>query len=144
MQDRPLILCADDDPTILAVLRNILEGARYQVVTAENGIEALNLARTSSVDLAILDVNMPGKSGIEVLADLKAHDAGIDIIMVSSVENIGITLQAMGKGALDYIVKPIDAHQLLASVKQALDMKRVTEAAAIQPQDDKWVRGPNR
>ena len=100
MQDRPLILCADDDPTILAVLRNILEGARYQVVTAENGIKALNLARTSSVDLAILDVNMPGKSGIEVLAELKAHDAGIDIIMVSSVENIGITLQAMGQGAL--------------------------------------------
>ncbi len=80
MQDRPLILCADDDPTILGILRYILEGTGYRVVTAENGVEALNVARTKSIDLALLDIRMPGSSGIEVLEELKALDAGVYVI----------------------------------------------------------------
>ena len=143
MQDKPLILCADDDPTILGVLTHILEGAGYQVVTAESGIEALNLARTKSIDLALLDIKMPGRSGIEVLEELKTHDADVYAIMVSSVEDISITLDAMGKGAHDYIGKPIDARQLLTSVKQALELKRVTLWEATQPQPEKWMRRPN-
>ena len=143
MQDKPLILCADDDPTILGVLRYLLEGAGYQVVTAEDGVEALNVARTKSIDLALLDIRMPGKSGIEVLDELRAHDPDFYVIMVSSVEDISITLEAMGKGAHDYIGKPIDARQLLASVKQALELKRVTLWAATQPQPEKSVRRPS-
>ena len=123
MQDKPVILCADDDSIILGILRYILEGAGYRVVTAENGVEALDVARTKSVDLAILDIRMPGMSGIEVLKALRARDPDFYVIMVSSVENISITLDAMGQGALDYIVKPIDVFHLLVSVKKALELK---------------------
>ena len=73
MQVKPLILCADDDPDILEDLRYILEGAGYQVITAKDGVEAIDVARTRSIDLAVLDIRMPGSSGIEVLEELKAN-----------------------------------------------------------------------
>ena len=142
MQERPTILCADDDPTILAVSRYILEASGYLVITAEDGAEAVDLARSKSIDLALLDIKMPGMSGIEVLEVLKADDADFYAIMVTSVEDIGITLDAMGKGACDYIGKPIDARQLLSSVKQALELRRVNQAGAAQPQSEKWARRP--
>jgi DNA-binding NtrC family response regulator len=125
-------------------LRHLLEGAGNQVVTAENGGDALNLARTKSVDLALLDIRVPEMSGIEVLEELKAHDANVYVIMVSSVEDISTTLEAMGKGAHDYIGKPINARQLLTSVEQALELKRVTQLEASQLQSEKWVRRANR
>ena len=142
MLDRPTILCADDDPTILEVLRYILEASGYLVVTEEDGVEALNAARTKSIDLALLDIQMPGKTGIEVLEELKADDPNSHTIMVSSVEDIGSTLDAMGKGAYDYIGKPIETRQLLSSVKQALEIRRVNQWGAITPQSEKWVRRP--
>jgi DNA-binding NtrC family response regulator len=139
-----LILCADDDPTVLEVLRYILEGTGYQVVTADDGVEAVTLARTKSIDLALLDIKMPGRSDLEVLEELKADDPDFYAIMVSGVEDIDITMEAMGKGAHDYIGKPIDARQLLASVKQALELKRVALWESTHPQDEKWARRPGR
>ena len=83
---------------------------------------------------------MPGRSGIAVLEELKALDADVYVIMVSSVEDISITFDAMGKGAHDYIGKPIDPPRLLASVKQALELKRVTLWEGTHPQPTGWVR----
>ena len=119
MQERPTILGADDDPSILEVLRYILEASGYLAITAEDGIEAVDLVRTKSVDLALLDIKMPGMSGIQVLEALKADNADFYAIMVTSVEDISITLDAMGKGAHDYIGKTIDTRQLLSSVKKS-------------------------
>lgn len=126
MQDRAVILCVDDDPKMLNLLKYILEGTGHQVLTTTDGGQALDLAQSGGIDLVLLDVGMPAKSGIEVLEGLKACDGDIHIIMVSGVDDLKTTLDAVGKGAHDYVCKPINANQLLSRVKQALELRRVT------------------
>jgi len=120
------ILVADDEPSYLGLIKLCLERSGYLVVTAKDGFEAIVKARSVLPALVILDVMMPGMSGLEacriIKEDKATHD--IPIIFLSARSEIDLKVYALGQGANDYISKPFTPKELLARVHVALRLKR--------------------
>jgi CheY-like chemotaxis protein len=124
MPDR--ILIVDDEPDILNLVKMILEGERYQVVVASNGEEALQKAETEMPDLILLDLVMPGKSGLEVCRILKsqAKTKIIPVIMFTALGRDVDMKLAIESGADGFFIKPCTSERLFAEVKQCLKKVR--------------------
>jgi two-component system KDP operon response regulator KdpE len=113
------ILVVDDEPQIRRVLLTILTSQGYSVVEARSGDEALEKIRSEHLDLILLDVNMPGRSGIETCKEIReAGDTPVIILTVRNAERDKV--QALDAGANDYIVKPFGAEELLARIRATL------------------------
>lgn len=113
------ILVVDDDPKITSLLRIILERAGYRVREENKSFAAVTAAREFQPRLAILDVDMPGKDGGAVAADLAAEPAtkGVQVIFLSSL----VTEREAGmRGSYRYLSKPVDAHLLVSAVRHRL------------------------
>lgn len=114
------ILIIDDERSIRNSLKEILEFENYSVETAENGNLGLKALETSNYDLVFCDIKMPEMDGIEVLQEIvKCSD--VPVIMISGHGNIDIAVDAIKKGAYDFIEKPLDLNRILITVKNALD-----------------------
>jgi len=120
------ILVADDEPSYRGLIKLCLERSGYLVVTAEDGFEAIVEARRVLPALVILDVMMPGMSGLEACRIIKEDKAtyGIPIIFLSARSEIDLKVNALSQGANDYISKPFMPKELLARVHVALRLKR--------------------
>lgn len=119
----PHILLVDDDRLILATLGNGLRRAGYSVSEANSGEEALRLAEERKPDLALLDMRMPGMSGLEVAAQFrKTH--GTPFLFLSAYGDEDVVDQAAQLGALGYLVKPLDVPQVIPSLEAALARAR--------------------
>lgn len=118
------ILIVDDEPEILILLTSRLEANNYDVFTAKDGESCLKTAALEKPDLIILDLLMPGMSGIEVCKRLKADEntRKIPIIILTAA---GTQMQSIGleKGAAYFLIKPVDSDQLLSKIKSALKVK---------------------
>ncbi|QEM67957.1 sigma-54-dependent Fis family transcriptional regulator [Geobacter sp. FeAm09] len=117
------ILVVDDEKDIRISLTGILEDEGYQVLTAENGVEALECAQQELPDLVLLDIWMPGMDGLETLERLKTHFPQITVIMISGHGTIETAVRATKLGAFDFIEKPLSLDKVLISVVNALHMK---------------------
>ena len=120
MTDAPLVLCADDDRDILALLALRLERAGYRVAQAIDGEQALSLARELRPDVVVLDVMMPRLSGTEVLAALRADGAtaGLRVVLLSARAQEADVERGLEAGADAYLAKPFQAPELLEVVAQ--------------------------
>jgi two-component system, sensor histidine kinase and response regulator len=128
------LLIVDDEDTVRTSLRVVFKDD-YNVVMANDGPTAIHLARTTRVDVAILDVKMVGMSGIEVLQRLKFVDPSIEVVMLTAFETTDLMRQALRLRACDYITKPFDVATMRASVASA--MQRRTLASEIHSDADK-------
>jgi response regulator NasT len=117
------ILLVDDDRLVLATLEKGLENAGYLVTTAESGDQALQQAAEKPFDLAILDICMPGQSGIETARILRER-FDIPGLFLSAYNEEDTVQQAVMGGGLGYVVKPVDAPQLIPAVESALARAR--------------------
>ena len=125
------ILVADDNPDNLRLLTTRLNSEGYTFLTANDGQEALDKAWETVPDLLLLDVNMPGKGGFEVLQEIRANSRTrhIQVLMVTAVRTQPHHIRAgFNLGADDYIVKPIDWHELNARIRTKLRVKRAEDA----------------
>ncbi len=122
---KPLILCIDDEPDILFLIRRFLEPNGYEVATAANGQQALQSAAQRKPDLVLTDMKMPGMTGTEIMKALHAMKADIPIIMVTGTGDVETAVQALRLGAYDYIPKPFHAEELLNAVHRALERQRL-------------------
>ena len=114
------ILVIDDEKSIRNTLRDILEYESYKVDTAETGIEGLKLVNAVKYDVILCDIKMPNMDGIEVLEHImKITDT--PVIMISGHGTIETAVEAIKKGAYDYIAKPLDLNRLLITIRNALD-----------------------
>jgi DNA-binding response OmpR family regulator len=122
MTDAPLVLCADDDEDILSLVSLRLQRAGFEVVTAADGDEAVEIARTRQPALAVLDVMMPKRTGYEVLAELRGDPAlrGMKVILLSARVQEGDVARGMDAGADAYLAKPFKAQDLVAKVQELL------------------------
>ena len=114
------ILVVDDERSIRNTLRDILEYEGYKVDDAENGIEGLKLVNSKKYDLILLDIKMAGMDGIETLEHImKVSDT--PVVMISGHGTIETAVEAIKKGAYDYIAKPLDLNRLLVTIRNAVD-----------------------
>jgi DNA-binding NtrC family response regulator len=120
------VLVVDDEDGVRAAVRAILEDTPCKVLEARNGSEALELLRSQDVDLVMLDQRMPGEPGIDVLPRLKAADPTTIVVIATAVRDVRMAVEALKRGAWDYLTKPFDVDDILLLVQRALD-KRALE-----------------
>jgi putative two-component system response regulator len=130
---RPLILAVDDEASNLQLLRQILQ-EQYRLLFAKDGARALELAHQEKPDLILLDVMMPGMSGYEVCAALKAHPAtaSTPVIFVTALTDPDDEVEGFEAGAVDYITKPVSPPIVRARVKTHLSLVRMEELRATR------------
>jgi two-component system alkaline phosphatase synthesis response regulator PhoP len=126
------VLIADDEPDILEIIQYNLQNEGYEVYTAKNGNEALDLAKRHNPDLIILDIMMPGKNGIEVCNLLRLQPAFKDtlIIFLTALSDEGTEVKGLESGADDYIAKPVSPKVLVSKVN-ALFRRLIKEDTGI-------------
>ncbi|HPK00805.1 MAG TPA: sigma-54 dependent transcriptional regulator [Candidatus Hydrogenedentes bacterium] len=129
------ILAIDDERSVRTSYDAILAGF-YRVIHAEDGASALRLLETSHVDLAILDLMMPGLSGMDVLEQFEARGWDFPVIVVTAHKSVGMAVNAMKHGAFDYILKPFDVDEILLTVERALTQHRHTQALTVLREAD--------
>ncbi len=125
----PTLLIVDDEEGPRHSLRMVFR-QDFNVHTVDNGDKALEFARTHPVQIAILDIRMAGKSGIDVLRGLKAIDSHIEVIMLTAYETIETARQALRLGACDYLSKPFDLSTIREAVTRALHLRRISETVS--------------
>ena len=118
MTGRPLVLCADDDEDILSLVALQLERAGFRVLKATDGESAIELARRSRPAVAVLDVMMPRRSGVEVLAELRSDPAlrETKVVLLSARVQESDVERGLDAGADAYLAKPFRAQELVATV----------------------------
>jgi DNA-binding response OmpR family regulator len=119
------LLWVDDEIDLLRPHILFLQSRGYKVYTATNGDDALSQLKTVTVDLVFLDENMPGKSGIELVAPLKQLLPGVPLIMITKSEEENIMDEAIGSKIDDYLIKPVNPNQVLLTIKKHIDTRRL-------------------
>ena len=121
------LLVVDDEPQILQVVAGILQDEGFEVTTAPDGETALKLAAAEPPDLVLLDINLPGLDGLEVLTELKKRQPLLPVIIISAYGSVENAVKATRLGAYDFIEKPPNADKILLSVRNGLELARLAE-----------------
>ncbi len=124
MENSKRILVAEDEPGLRMVVESELTRAGYEVGTVNNGLDAISKLSKEKFDLAILDILLPGKSGLEVLQFIRHRRLATRVIMLAGMEGISAAIKAIKLGADDYLPKPFDAQYLLTSIRTVLKQRR--------------------
>ena len=122
--ESPRILIVDDDPGQRSLLNSFLHGQGFDTVTADSGKKALEMLRTGKFAMMISDVRMPGLSGLETLRLARKEHATLPVLLVTAFTDVRDAVAAMRDGAVNYLAKPIDLDELLASVRQAIGISK--------------------
>lgn len=129
----PKILIIDDEKAIRRTIREILEFEKYIVDEAEDGQQGLDMALKGNYNVILSDIKMPKLDGTELLSKLMAHGTEASLIMMSGHGNIETAVDAVKKGAFDYLAKPIDLNRLLVTIRNAMDKTNlVTETKILK------------
>jgi two-component system response regulator RegA len=113
------VLIVDDDETFRTRLVRAFQSRQLEAQGARNGEEAVALAKKESPELAVVDLRMPGMSGLEVVRELKAIDAMTNIVVLTGYGSIATALEAVRLGATHYLTKPADVDDILAAFERA-------------------------
>ncbi len=132
----PRILIVDDDPGQRSLLDSFLRSQGFETVVAESGERALELLRGEGFAMMISDVRMPGLSGLETLRRARQENAVLPVLLVTAYADIREAVGAMRDGALNYLAKPIDLDELLATVRQVTGLAK---AAPVKFSADKQL-----
>ena len=126
------VMVVDDDPDILELARLVLEGGGYRVVGVSSGTDALRVVGYEHPDLILLDINMPGMDGWQVLRVLKVDErtSAIPVALFSIKSQLRDRVQGLQGGACDYIAKPFACDELLGRVRHILDSLEGGEVSA--------------
>jgi len=131
--EKATILVADDETSIRWVLAKALEESGHLVIQAESGTEALRTLTSQRIDVAFLDLRMPGYDGIEVLKEARAASIDAPIVIVTAQNTMDNAIEAMKQGAFDYVTKPFNIDEVRAIAARALEMARMsTELHRLQ------------
>lgn len=122
-----LILWIDDEIDLLKPYILFLNSRGYKVKTATNGVDALDMLDNESIDLVLLDENMPGLSGLETLERISRKNPNLPVVMITKSEEEDLMNQAIGKYIADYLIKPVHPKQILLSLKKILGGKSLIE-----------------
>ena len=126
------ILIVDDEPYVRTVMAAMLEKSSYSPVLAANGLEAIQrLVSDPPYDLILSDIMMTGLDGIGLLERVREVQPDTPMVMVTAIHDISVAITAMRNGAYDYLLKPFERDQLLATVKRALEYRRLVQQNSV-------------
>ncbi len=126
---RARVLVCDDKENFVKLFRRILPEDRFDVTTAMDGARALALVAASDFDVVVSDIRMPGADGLTVLREARAHDADIEIVLMTAFATVPAAVDAMRQGAFDYLAKPFEPDEALLVVERALERRRLRQQA---------------
>jgi len=115
------ILVVDDEQSIRRTLREILEFEKYKVEEAADGLECLTKLKVGKFDVVICDIKMPKMDGMEALERIQIISPDTPVVMISGHANIDVAVDAVKKGAFDFISKPPDLNRMLITIRNAMD-----------------------
>jgi DNA-binding NtrC family response regulator len=141
LKGRPRVLVIDDEPAVRALLRDLLDTHGIEPIVAASGGAALATFRRQQPQVVLLDLRMPGVGGMQVLADLKAIDARVSVIILTAHGDIPRAVEAMRLGAYDFLTKPSPNEVILSCVQRALERSRLF--AEVRELRDRVGRGPS-
>jgi CheY-like chemotaxis protein len=131
------ILWVDDEIDLLKPHILFLEKKNYMVTTCTSGSEAIEMVDDTNFDIVFLDENMPGLTGLETLNEIKEKQSALPVVMITKSEEEYIMEEAIGNKIADYLIKPVNPHQILLSLKKNLDHSRlVSERTTINYQQE--------
>ena len=149
METPAKILVADDDRTIRRNLLVLLQSEGYETIEAVDGEEALARIRDGRPDAVLLDLKMPGRDGLEVLGELGPALADLPVIVVTAFGGSAAAIEAMRRGAYDYLSKPFDLDEILLTLRRALrqralaaEVKALRDRAEDEPDEDRKGHEP--
>lgn len=122
---KPTILVVDDEFSIRDSLYNWFRKDGFEVVAEENAADALRTVQEKPIDVALVDLKMPGMDGLELQERISAFDPQIKVIIITAFASVDTAVQALKRGAFDYITKPIDPDELSHLVRRALEQRRL-------------------
>ena len=122
--EKARVLIVDDEQVVCDLLYDELIERGYLCATALNASDALTKLAAQSFDVALLDIRLPGMSGMEVLAEMRSNHTNTAAIMITGVNNIDTAVEAMKSGASDYILKPFDIDRVCISVHKAIENRK--------------------
>ena len=135
------ILIIDDERSIRRALREILEFEEYDVFEAENGQEGLDLLKANQYDLVFCDIKMPLLDGMEVLEAVKKTEIDTPFIMISGHGTIETAVEAIRKGAFDFIEKPLDLNRILVTLRNVKERVSLVEQTTVLKSTIKKIKG---
>ncbi len=131
----PSLLVVDDEPNILYAIEKAFRSESLTVLTAQTGKEGLELIRLRRPDALILDVRLSDMSGMDVFNEARQIDPQLPVIMITAFGTTETTIEAMKRGAVDYLLKPLDLPELREVVRKALELRRLRSVPAVMPGD---------
>jgi DNA-binding NtrC family response regulator len=132
------ILVVDDDKSIRRTLKDILEFEKYEVIEANDGLDCMVKLKQNQFDVVILDVKMPKMDGMEAMEKIQTTKPELPVVMISGHGNIDTAVEAVKKGAFDFIQKPPDLNRLLITIRNAMDkFTLITEKKVLQKRVNK-------
>ena len=135
------ILIIDDERSIRRALKEILEFEQFEVHEAENGKEGMDKINSASYDIIFCDIKMPQMDGMEVLDEIHKLKIEVPVIMISGHGNIDTAVEAIKKGAFDFIEKPLDLNRILVTVRNASDRVSMVQETKILKSTVKRFKG---
>lgn len=121
MSDKPMkILVVEDEPSLIFTLRDTLESEGYDVVVSEEGTQAIEMVKEHKPDLMLLDIMLPGKSGYDIMEELRKEKYTFPVIMLTAKDQEPDKVKGLGLGADDYLTKPFGVKELLARIEARL------------------------
>jgi DNA-binding NtrC family response regulator len=134
------VLIVEDDDGLRSLLCELLEGEGYETLPADNGEDGLRVLQREPVDIVLLDINLPGMHGVNVLTAAPNTQTDAEFIMMTAFAEVETAVEAIKLGAFDYLRKPLDPEELLLVITRALDQRRLRkEVASLRRQ---MPRGP--
>ncbi len=127
----PKILVIDDEKSIRNTLKDILEYEKFEVDLAEDGIEGLEMGTRSKYDVILCDIKMPRIDGLEVLEKLMEHNPDNTVVMISGHGTVETAVEAIKKGAYDFISKPPDINRMLITLRNAMDKSQLVKETKV-------------
>jgi two-component system nitrogen regulation response regulator GlnG len=137
MSSPPTLLVIDDEPSILRAFCRVFRQPDWNVVTAETGTKGLDNFQESKPDLVIMDVGLPDMQGLEVFDQIRHSDPTTPVVFITGHGTTETAIEAIKRGAVDYLFKPLELDDLRAVVGKALRLRLPSDSTAPSPQTSK-------
>lgn len=124
MENLPRLLLVDDEERFRDTLAKRLKETGYDVAGAASGMDALETLAKEKFDIVVMDIQMPGMSGIETLSEIRAKHIGVEVIMLTGHGDVSSAVEGMRLGAYDYLMKPYEYEYLVVKIQEAFKVKK--------------------